>query len=259
LSHDTAAITLHAVHANYGPSEVLRGITAVVPHGRITAIVGANGAGKSSLLNVIAGVLPAISGLVTTKGSERPAYVTQHSEVSDALPITVRATVAMGRWAHRGPWRRLTAKDRAVVEDCLARLDITSIADRKLGTLSGGQRQRALVAQGLAQQAGLLLLDEPTAGLDLHARTLIDEALTAACDEGVTILRVTHDLAVANQAGHCLLLRDGHLVGEGLPSSVLTPDQVAKAWGVPPLGWSRAIDLGRRKPGRLTAVDLDRR
>ncbi|WP_410641705.1 zinc ABC transporter ATP-binding protein AztA [Amycolatopsis sp. lyj-346] len=235
MSHDTAAITLSAVRASYGPQEVLRGITAAVPHARITAIVGANGAGKSSLLNVIAGVLPATSGSVTTTGPERPAYVTQHSDVPDALPITVRATVAMGRWAHRGPWRRLTTKDRAVVEDCLARLAITSIATRTLGTLSGGQRQRALVAQGLAQQSGLLLLDEPTAGLDPHARTLIDEALTAARDEGVTILRVTHDLAVADQADHCLLLRDGHLVGEGLPSAVLTPDRVAEAWGVPSL------------------------
>jgi zinc/manganese transport system ATP-binding protein len=214
---------------------VLRGITAAVPNARITAIVGANGAGKSSLLNVIAGVLPTIAGSVTTTGSERPAYVTQHSEVSDALPITVRATVAMGRWAHRGPWRRLTTKDRAVVEDCLARLDITSIAARRLGTLSGGQRQRALVAQGLAQQSGLLLLDEPTAGLDPHARTLIDEALTATRNEGTTVLRVTHDLAVAGQADHCLLLRDGDLVAEGPPSSVLTPEQVAEAWGLPPL------------------------
>jgi zinc/manganese transport system ATP-binding protein len=233
LSHDTAAITLNAVHASYGPREVLRGITAVLPDARITAIVGANGAGKSSLLNVIAGVLPATRGSVTTKGPARPAYVTQHSEVSDALPITVRATVAMGRWAHRGPWRRLTAADRAVVERCLARLDIASIATRGLGTLSGGQRQRALVAQGLAQQAGLLLLDEPAAGLDLHARALIDEALTAARDEGVTVLRVTHDLAVAGRADHCLLLRDGHLVGDGPPSSVLTPERVAEAWGVP--------------------------
>ncbi|AXB41777.1 zinc ABC transporter ATP-binding protein AztA [Amycolatopsis albispora] len=233
MSENTAAITLREVHAGYGHREVLHGITAEVPDGRLTAVVGANGAGKSSLLNVIAGVLPTSAGSVTRRGQDRPAYVTQHSEVSDALPVTVRATVAMGRWAHRGPWRRLTKKDRALVEDCLERLDITSIADRRLGTLSGGQRQRTLVAQGLAQQSGLLLLDEPAAGLDLRARTLIDEALNAARDDGVTVLRVTHDLAVADQAEHCLLLRDGQLVAEGPPASVLTPEQVAEAWGVP--------------------------
>ncbi|WP_396135223.1 zinc ABC transporter ATP-binding protein AztA [Amycolatopsis sp. A133] len=214
---------------------VLHGVTAEVPDARITAIVGANGAGKSSLLNVIAGVLPTIGGSVTTTGLERPAYVTQHSDVSDALPITVRAAVAMGRWARRGPWRRLTAEDRAVVDDCLARLDITAIADRRLGTLSGGQRQRALVAQGLAQRSGVLLLDEPTAGLDPRARILIDRALTVTRDEGVTVLRVTHDLATAGHADHCLLLRDGHLAAEGPPDSVLTPGQVAEAWGLPPL------------------------
>ncbi|MBN6040971.1 zinc ABC transporter ATP-binding protein AztA [Amycolatopsis sp. 195334CR] len=232
MSENVAAVTLGEVRAGYDHREVLRGVTAVVPEGRLTAVVGANGAGKSSLLNVIAGVLPASSGTVT-RGAARPAYVTQHSEVSDALPITVRATVAMGRWAHRGPWRRLTTKDRAVVEECLGRLDITSIAHRRLGTLSGGQRQRALVAQGLAQQSGLLLLDEPAAGLDLRARTLIDEALTATRRDGVTIVRVTHDLAVAERADHCLLLRDGRLVAEGAPRSVLTADRVADAWGVP--------------------------
>lgn len=235
MSGNGTAITLRDVSASYGRREVLRGITAVAPDARITAVVGPNGAGKSSLLNVIAGVLPATSGALTTSGSGRPAYVTQHSEVSDALPITVRDTVTMGRWAHRGPWRRLTRQDRAVVEECLARLDITAIADRKLGTLSGGQRQRALVAQGLAQQSDLLLLDEPSAGLDLHAHARIEDALDNARGQGVTVLRVTHDLTVAGRADHCLLLGTGTLVAEGPPSAVLTPERVATAWGVPPI------------------------
>ncbi|WP_020673921.1 zinc ABC transporter ATP-binding protein AztA [Amycolatopsis nigrescens] len=219
--------------ASYSRRTVLRGVTATVPQARVTAVVGANGAGKSSLLNVIAGVLPVTSGALELAGSRRPAYVTQRSEVSDALPITVRATVAMGRWAHRGHWRRLTKKDRSVIEDCMARLDITPLAERQLGTLSGGQRQRTLVAQGLAQQAGLLLLDEPAAGLDLSAQTLIDNALDDARRDGVTVLRVTHDLAVADRADHCLLLHDGRLLAQGPPRTVLTPDQVRLAWGLP--------------------------
>lgn len=233
MKPDTTALTLDGVHAHYGHREVLRGVTAQVPHAQITVIAGANGAGKSSLLNLVAGVLPPTTGSVTRRDSGRVAYVTQQSEVSRSLPVTVRATVAMGRWAHRGAWRRLTTKDRQVVEECLTRLDITSIADRLIGTLSGGQRQRALVAQGLAQQSGLLLLDEPASGLDLHARNLIDEALRAALADGTTIMRVTHDLTVAGKADHCLLLRDGRLVAEGPPPSVLTPRQVADAWGIP--------------------------
>ncbi|MEV6909761.1 zinc ABC transporter ATP-binding protein AztA [Amycolatopsis sp. NPDC051071] len=233
MKPDTTALTLDGVQARYGQRQVLRGVTARMPNAQVTAIVGANGAGKSSLLNVVAGVLPPSAGSVIRRAPGRLAYVTQQSEVSHSLPITVRATVAMGRWAHRGHWRRLTKEDRGVIEECLSRLDITSIADRMLGTLSGGQRQRALVAQGLAQQAGLLLLDEPAAGLDLHAKTLIDDALGTALAEGTTIMRVTHDLDVARRADHCLLLRDGRLVAEGPPDSVLTQDRVAEAWGLP--------------------------
>ncbi|WP_020635597.1 zinc ABC transporter ATP-binding protein AztA [Amycolatopsis alba] len=239
MTPDTAALTIDRAHAHYGSREVLRGITAHIPSARLTAIAGANGAGKSSLLNLVAGVLPPTAGSVTRRDPGLVAYVTQQSEVSQSLPITVRATVTMGRWAHRGHWRRLSELDRRIVRECLERLDITSIADRLIGTLSGGQRQRALVAQGLAQQAGLLLLDEPSAGLDLHARGLIDEALHATVAEGTTVLRVTHDLEVAGRADHCLLLRDGHLVGEGPPASVLTSERVADAWGLPVIDRAR--------------------
>lgn len=227
---------LRGVSASYGSRQVLREVSAQLPRAQITAIVGANGAGKSSLLNVIAGVLPVSAGSVELTDSRRPAYVTQRSEVSDALPITVRSTVTMGRWAHRGPWRRIAPRDRAVVEESMVRLDIAHLARRQLGSLSGGQRQRVLVAQGLAQEADLLILDEPAAGLDLNARSRIDEALALARNDGVTVLRVTHDLATANHCEHCLLLRDGSVVAEGQPRAVLTPDRVAAAWGLPGAG-----------------------
>ncbi|MGW7534826.1 zinc ABC transporter ATP-binding protein AztA [Amycolatopsis sp. NPDC054798] len=233
MSEAEPAVVLRAVRAGYGQREVLAGVDARLPKARTTAVVGANGAGKSTLLNVVAGVQPLKSGSVRFGTARRPAYVTQHSEVSSALPLTVRAAVAMARWAHRGPWRRLTGRDRRIVDECLERLDIAAIADRQLGAVSGGQRQRALVAQGLAQQSDLLLLDEPAAGMDLRAQSLIDEALDAANRDGVTVLRVTHDLAVAERAAHCLLLREGQAVAEGAPTEVLTRDRVAEAWGMP--------------------------
>jgi zinc/manganese transport system ATP-binding protein len=151
-----------------------------------------------------------------------PAYVVQRSAAPDTLPISVRATVAMGRWASRGPWRRLTARDRAVVEDCMRRLGVQDLADRPLGRLSGGQRQRVLVAQGLAQESDLLLLDEPAAGLDAQAREYIDEVLAGAAADGVTVVAATHDPAAAARSDHCLLLRDGHLVADGPPTAILT-------------------------------------
>ncbi len=185
----------------------------------MTAVVGPNGSGKSTLLGVLAGVIRATSG--TVERPRAPAFVMQRSDVPDALPITVRDTVAMGRWAHRGAWRRLSRRDWSIVDACLARLDIVDLAARPLGSLSGGQRQRALVAQGLAQESDLLLLDEPTTGLDAQADRQIQTALTEAKAAGVTVMLATHDLPSALRADHCLLLDDGRLVAEGPPSLIL--------------------------------------
>jgi zinc/manganese transport system ATP-binding protein len=230
---DEDAVKLREVDAGFRRRTVLHGVTARIPAGRMCAVVGPNGAGKSTLLDVIAGVRTPTAGSVHRASRLRPAYVVQRSGVADTLPITVRTAVEMGRWAQRGPWRRLTAADRTVVEDYLSQLGLHELAERRLDALSGGQRQRALVAQGLAQEADLLLLDEPAAGLDLEARRRIDEALGAACSRGATVVRVTHDLPVAQRADHCLLLRAGRITGQGTPGEVLTDDAVRTAWGPP--------------------------
>jgi zinc/manganese transport system ATP-binding protein len=214
------ALVIRDLVAGHG-RPALHGIRARIPRARVTTVVGPNGAGKSTLLDVLAGVLAPSAGGVERLVGRSPAYVVQRSAAPDTLPITVRATVAMGRWASRGPWRRLTPGDRAVVEDCLRRLDVHELAGRRLGTLSGGQRQRVLVAQGLAQESDLLLLDEPAAGLDAQARLRIGEVLTRAAADGVTVVAVTHDPAAAARADHCLLLREGRLVAEGPPQDVI--------------------------------------
>ena len=223
-------IDIRDLVVRYGPHTALRGLTTGIPHGRVTAVLGPNGSGKSSLLGAIAGVLPVAAGTIERRGTRRPAYVVQRSAVADTLPITVRDTVAMGRWAHRGPWRRLTARDREVVAECLARLGISDLARRQLGALSGGQRQRALVAQGLAQEPDLLLLDEPTAGLDAAADERIAEVVAGSAARGVTVVLATHDMAVATRADHCLLLGDGRLHAQGPPGEVLTPAALAGTW-----------------------------
>ncbi|MGI5350521.1 zinc ABC transporter ATP-binding protein AztA [Streptomyces sp. CA-250714] len=215
-------VSLHNVAAGYPRRPVLRQLTAAIPRSATTAVVGPNGSGKSTLLSVLAGVRPLTSGTIDRSRASRPCFVVQRSAVSDALPLTVRETVTMGRWAHRGAWRRLTARDRAVVHDSLDRLGILDLAERQLGELSGGQRQRALVAQGLAQEADLFLLDEPTTGLDLAARESISTVLGAAAAQGVTVVQATHDLEAARQSDHCLLLQGGRLVDEGKPGDVLT-------------------------------------
>ncbi|MDA0563911.1 metal ABC transporter ATP-binding protein [Streptomonospora sp. S1-112] len=210
----STAVDLRGVSAAYGSVPVLHEVRAAIPAGRVTALVGPNGSGKSTLLGVVAGVHTPSSGTVERFHTGRPALVVQHSAVPDTLPVTVADTVAMGRWAHRGPWRRLTAEDRAIVAECMARLGIADLARRRLGSLSGGQRQRALLAQGLAQRSDLLLLDEPSTGLDAAAQQAVLDTVAALRDKGVTVVHATHDPAVARGADHVLRLERGRLTAD---------------------------------------------
>ncbi|MFI6554178.1 zinc ABC transporter ATP-binding protein AztA [Streptomyces griseus] len=226
-------VRLDAVAAGYPGRVVMEQFTAHVPAFTTTAVVGPNGSGKSTLLGVVAGVIRATAGRVEHRTDRRVAYVAQRSAASDVLPMTVRDAVAMGRWERRGLWRRLSRRDRAVVEASMTRLGVDSLAHRQLGELSGGQRQRALVAQGLAQEADLLLLDEPATGLDATAQRLIADVLAEVTKEGVTVVQATHDLEAARAAGHLLLLRDGRLLAEGDPGALLTDNAIAEVWQLP--------------------------
>lgn len=217
---EESAVWLHGVSAGYARHTVLSEVTAELPRAKVTAVVGANGSGKSTLLGVIAGVITPAAGAVEIR-TRRPAFVVQHSAVPAGLPITVRETVAMGRWAHCGPWRRLSKKDKELVDAALERTGITDLAARRLSSLSGGQRQRALLAQAFAQESDLLLLDEPDAGLDAQSRLDISAAISHAQTNGVTVIHVTHDLDEASRADNCLLLQNGRLTAEGDPRTVL--------------------------------------
>jgi zinc/manganese transport system ATP-binding protein len=168
--------------------------------------------------------------MVRHSSNRPPAFVPQRGAIGDALPLTVRQAVEMGRWGDRGPWRRLTRRDRAAVDTALERLGITDLAPRQLGELSGGQRQRALIAQGLAQESDLLLLDEPTTGLDPEARERIGGLLADLVADGVTVVHATHDLDAARSAHACLLLREGRVAGQGEPGRLLTPSTLTGMW-----------------------------
>ncbi|MEU3901437.1 zinc ABC transporter ATP-binding protein AztA [Streptomyces sp. NPDC045251] len=226
----TTRVRFSRLSAGYPGRPVLHRITAEIPALATTALVGPNGSGKSTLLGVLAGVLRPTAGDVHHDGDRPPAFVPQRGAVADALPLTVRQTVEMGRWGERGPWRRLTLEDRARVDSALDRLHVADLAGRQLGELSGGQRQRVLVAQGLAQDSDLLLLDEPTTGLDPEARERIATLLTELVADGVTVVQATHDLQAARSADACLLLRDGRLAGQGQPDAVLTTSALAEVW-----------------------------
>ena len=213
----TTRVQLDAVHAGYDGTDVLRGVSADLRAGAVTALVGDNGSGKSTLLGVLAGTHPLRGGRVRHHGPQRPAFVPQRSAVPDALPLTVVQTVRMGRWARRGAWRRLRREDHEAVAHCLARLDVADLAGRVLHTLSGGQRQRVLVAQGLAQEAELLLLDEPSTGLDTDARAAIAHVLAEERDRGRAVLVATHAADEARGADRVLRLHGGLLSEEPAP------------------------------------------
>jgi ABC-type Mn2+/Zn2+ transport system ATPase subunit len=212
---------------------VLEEATFALPAGAVTALIGPNGAGKSTLLHAIAGLLTPRSGHLDIPARRHRggvAYVLQATHANEHLPITVRETVTMGRYATSGAFGRLRASDRAAVDRAMEAVAVDDLAGRPLRDLSGGQRQRAYVAQGLAQDAEVLLLDEPITGLDLVSRQHILDAIARERDAGRAVLVSTHDLGDAAAADHLLLLA-GRVVASGPPSEVLTETNLASAYG----------------------------
>lgn len=228
-----AALVATDLQLGYDDHLALAPASFSLPEGASVALIGPNGSGKSSILRAAAGLLPPQSGTLTVAAATRPggvALVLQTTEVDRTLPLTVGEAVAMGRYPHLGLLRRAGAGDRAAVDRALERMDITDLRRRQIHELSGGQRQRVLVAQGLAQEADLLLLDEPVTGLDVVSRTLIDEAVAAERAAGRTILTTTHDLADARRADVVLLLAN-RLVAAGAPEDVLATEPLRDAYG----------------------------
>jgi len=217
----------------YGTHTVLDTASFTVPEGAVTALIGPNGAGKSTVLNAVAGLLTPQSGHLEVPARRRRggvAYVLQATHANEHLPLTVRETVTMGRYATAGLFHRLRPTDRAAVDQAMEALVIADLASRPLRELSGGQRQRAFVAQGLAQQADVLLLDEPITGLDLVSRQHIIDAIAKERAAGRAVMVSTHDLGDAAAADHLLLLA-GRVVASGAPDEVLTEAHLAEAYG----------------------------
>ncbi|MGN0095487.1 MAG: zinc ABC transporter ATP-binding protein AztA [Corynebacterium sp.] len=202
---------LTGISHHYARVPSLRDISLTVDPGTVTALVGGNGSGKSTLIGILAGTLRPTSGTVTGV-PENTALVPQHSVAPDLFPVTVRRTVSMGRWRDRGLLRPLTRRDRAVISTSMARMGITDLADRTLSDLSGGQRQRTFIAQGLAQQAPLLLLDEPLSAVDTATVTMIDTAVREESRAGTAVVIATHHRHQADSADRVIVLDHGRMV-----------------------------------------------
>ncbi|MFQ3568421.1 MAG: ABC transporter ATP-binding protein [Aggregatilineales bacterium] len=178
----------------------LKGINLCVPIGTQLALVGHNGAGKSTLLKVVAGLLPIRSGSVLIYGNppgachHRVAYLPQRGEIDWRFPITLRELVLTGRYVHLGWFKRPTREDRRIVDAMIDQLGLSDLCDRQIGQLSGGQQQRAMLARALAQDADLLLLDEPLNAVDSETRAIIAAVLDRLKARGKTVITATHDL-----------------------------------------------------------------
>lgn len=209
--------TLTNVHVAFDGRDVLCGVDLALRRGDLVVIAGPNGAGKSTLIEVLAGVLDARVGERSVCGSL--AYVPQRAAISERLPVTVRDVVSVGAWGRLGWWRRLDPAARDAIDRSMARLDIGSLSSSPFSALSGGQQQRALLAQGLARSADLLLLDEPTTGLDADSALLIRSALRDEVGRGAAVVCVSHDADLLGDADRVVHLRDGAEVDASDPFS----------------------------------------
>lgn len=232
----------HAIEATdlelrYGSHVVLEPSSFTVPMGAITAMIGPNGAGKSTLLHAIVGLVNPAGGQIRVmdlspqQARKRVSYVLQSKEVNQSLPLTVAQVVAMGRYPNRGMIRPLRIDDRARVKEAMERMDITPLANRHLTELSGGQRQRVFMAQGIAQDHLLMLLDEPLTGLDVISAEAVDRTIHEEKEHGCAVLVSTHDLGEAGTADHVLLLGEKRVIS-GPPREVLTNENLLSAFGL---------------------------
>ena len=233
----SAAVSARGLTIGYSGRAVLSDVGLSVNVGESLALVGVNGSGKSTLLKTIAGLLAPLGGDISVFGAapggtpQRVGYLGQFHSVGGLLPMQVRDVVMMARYRHRGLLGRITRADRHVVDEALDRLAIGPLAGKPLRSLSGGQQQRVYLAHALARQADLLLLDEPTAGLDAGAIERYTELIREERARGAAVITATHDVRDAARATQVMLLA-GRVVAAGAPSQVLTPERLSEAFGI---------------------------
>jgi iron complex transport system ATP-binding protein len=225
-------------------------VTFALASGELVAVVGPNGSGKTTLLRALLGLVAARTGATLLDGrsihewtrralAESIAALPQREE--PAFPLTVREALLMGRWARLGPIASVTEADEEAIADALARCDVTGFEQRGIETLSGGEWQRVRLARALASMPRLLLLDEPTAALDIGHEMELFELLRRLVADGLGVLVITHQLNLAARyADRMVLLDGGHVMAEGLPEEVLRADVVSKvfSWPVAVTTWS---------------------
>ena len=235
-SPDAPALEVRDVSVRYDDVVALDNVSLSVEKGSALAVVGPNGAGKSTLFQVIAGIVRPNSGEILLYGSAPSShicvgYVPQRTRLDANFPVNVRDVVMMGRTGKIGFFRRPGKTDRMTVDHALEQVKMSDLADMAIGALSGGQQQRVYLARAIAQEAEVLLLDEPLTGLDAPSQEAIMTILDDLRSDGVTVLVATHDLHQASTRFPLVALINRRLVAFGAPAQVLTGQNLAAAFG----------------------------
>jgi ABC-type Mn2+/Zn2+ transport system ATPase subunit len=229
-------LVLENVTVYYRDLLALENVSLATSCGNRVALIGPNGAGKSTLLKAIAGLVPRASGTIRWRGaavqkwSREFAYLPQREEVDWSFPITVRGLVEMGRYPQTSWWRKFSTQDTAAVDSALESLALTDLQHRQIRELSGGQQQRAFLARALAQEAHVLLLDEPFTGLDRNASQLLGDLLDKLAHEGRLVIASHHDLNTVSRLFDETLVLATHSIAFGPVSEVLTPALIASTF-----------------------------
>lgn len=236
----SALLSLREVSANLGATRALASVSLEIAAGEVVALLGPNGAGKTSLLRAALGLI-AVSGQISLGDRDprtlsareralRAAYLPQRPQ--SIWPISIEALVALGRFAHGAAPDRLAPQDRNAVDAAIEACQLTTLRKRRMDEISGGEKARAHLARALAQHAPLLLLDEPTAGLDPAQALGVAEIIRAHAARGGSVIVSTHDIALAAETAHrVVLMRSGRVLAEGAPAKALTPEALQAAYG----------------------------
>lgn len=238
-------INVENITIGYSTKPIIDGLTASIPKGQITTIIGPNGCGKSTLLKSIARILTPQGGSISLDGKQihnastkdiakQLAILPQSAEAPTGL--TVRQLVSYGRFPHQNAWGKLTKEDYDIIDEAIEQTGLTTYTNQSIEVLSGGQRQRAWIALALAQQTDVLILDEPTTYLDLTYQLDVLELLQDFNQkEGKTIVMVLHDLNHASRFSNYLIaMTDGAVVTTGKPEEVMTSVHLRKIFKIEP-------------------------
>lgn len=232
-----ASVRLSDVAVGYEDRPVLEHVDLMLEPGSLTAVVGPNGGGKSTLLKLIAGLLRPWAGTISVLGgipgehARAVAYVPQAEAVDWGFPVAAGDVVMMGRYPRLGPFRRPGAADHAAVAQALEQVGMTDFARRQIGALSGGQRRRVFLARALASEPDLYLLDEPATGVDNATQEDLMAVLAAEARAGKTVIATTHDLASAAEHFRSIVAVNRTVVAQGDASLVLDADVLLRTYG----------------------------